>query len=89
MSVSWPWTHRSSADATFPAATLTRLATALGPVGVMVVSLYRWGNAPAIWRRLGGRFLTTATTEAPNGGGDKTWDIRMLQPLDPNAVLRP
>lgn len=63
-----------------PAATLTRLARALVPDGVLIVSLYRWGNAPAIWQRLTSRFTTLHATTVTNTGGDKTWDIRMLIP---------
>lgn len=64
-----------------PAATLARLARALAPDGVLIVSLYRWGNAPAIWQRLATHFTTLQATTIANTGGDKTWDIRMLVPL--------
>lgn len=63
-----------------PVATLTRLSGALETGGVLVVSLYRWGNAPAIWRRLTTRFKTQHATAITNAGGDKTWDIRILLP---------
>lgn len=64
-----------------PAATLTRLATALEPGGALIVSLYRWGNAPAIWRRLATCFQTRQAMAVTNAGGDKTWDIAMLAPI--------
>lgn len=60
--------------------TLGRLARALEPGGIFVVSLYRWGNAPAIWRRLATRFTTVQETLVTNPGGDKTWDIRIVVP---------
>jgi 2-polyprenyl-3-methyl-5-hydroxy-6-metoxy-1,4-benzoquinol methylase len=72
-----------------PAATLTRLSACLAPGGVLVVSLYRWGNALAIWRRLDLRFKTVVTRVVPNTGGDKTWDIRILLPLAAPAPTRP
>lgn len=72
-----------------PAATLTRLAGALEPGGCFVVSLYRWGNAPAIWRRLSIRFKTLHATVISNAGGDKIWDIRILGPAALIPALRP
>jgi 2-polyprenyl-3-methyl-5-hydroxy-6-metoxy-1,4-benzoquinol methylase len=69
-----------------PAATLARLASALAPGGVLIVSLYRWGNAPAIWQRLTTRFTTLHATTVTNTGGDKTWDIRMLVPSAASAA---
>ncbi len=72
-----------------PAATLTRLAGALESGGVLIVSLYRWGNAPAIWRRLATPFQTLHATTVVNVGGDKTWDIRILQPVAPIAPPQP
>ncbi len=72
-----------------PAATLRGLARALAPGGVLVVSLYRWDNAPAIWRRLGGFFTTGQAITTTNGGGDKTWDIRILLPLTLGGAPRP
>lgn len=63
-----------------PAVTLARLAAHLQPGGVFVVSLYRWGNALAIWRRLAPRFPTLQATTVANTDGQKTWDIRSLAP---------
>jgi len=71
-----------------PATTLTRLAGALEPGGILVVSLFRWGNAAAIWRRLSLRFKTLHATAVANAGGDKTWDIRILRPIA-TAAVRP
>ncbi len=62
------------------AATLTRLASSLKPGGVLIVSMYRWGNTPAIWRRIDARFETLESITTTNPGGDKTWDIRVLLP---------
>ena len=64
-----------------PAVTLVRLATMLTHDGALVVSLYRWGNAPAIWRRLDPNFITSHASIVTNADGDKTWDIRILRPL--------
>jgi 2-polyprenyl-3-methyl-5-hydroxy-6-metoxy-1,4-benzoquinol methylase len=64
-----------------PVVTLTRLTASLEPGGTLIVSLYRWGNAPAIWRRLATRFKTLHATVVTNPGGDKNWDIRTLTPL--------
>lgn len=72
-----------------PAATLRQLAGALAPGGVLVVSLYRWDNAPAIWRRLEGFFTTGQALTTTNAGGDKTWDIRILVPAPAPGALRP
>jgi len=73
-----------------PAITLTRLAASLDPGGALFVSLYRWGNAAAIWRRLDTRFKTLHATVVPNAGGEKAWDIRILTPYDPTtATLLP
>ncbi len=71
-----------------PAVTLVRLSGALEPGGVLVVSLYRWGNAAAIWRRLSPRFKTLHVTAVVNAGGDKTWDIRILLPVTAAAATR-
>lgn len=70
-----------------PSVTLARLAASLDPGGTFVVSLYRWGNAAAIWRRLDARFKTLHAAVVTNAGGDKTWDVRILAPrLHPPAV---
>jgi trans-aconitate methyltransferase len=69
-----------------PAATLARLGAFLGSNGVLAVSLYRWGNAPAIWRRIERSFQTRRATAITNAGGDKTWDIRILLPAGTPAV---
>ena len=63
-----------------PGAMLQKLATALRPGGALVVSLYRWGNADAIWRRIDTRFYTLRSTSATNSGRDKNWDLRILTP---------
>jgi len=72
-----------------PARTLRRLAPALAPGGVFVVSLYRWGNAPAIWRRLGDSFATGQAVTITNAGGDKVWDIRILLPVTARPAPSP
>lgn len=64
-----------------PALTLGRLAAALEPGGILVVSLYRWGNAAAIWQRVGRRFRSSDATVVTNAAGDKVWDIRILAPI--------
>jgi hypothetical protein len=69
-----------------PALSLARLARGLEPAGFLVVTLYRWGNAPAIWRRLATRFKTLQATVVANTGGDKAWDIRILVPTAATAA---
>ena len=64
-----------------PAKTLARLSRALQPDGVIIVSLYRWGNSVAIWRRIEARFTTLQRKTTTNPLGDKHWDIRLLQPV--------
>lgn len=64
-----------------PALTLSRLAVALEADGVLIVSLYRWGNADAIWQRVARQFHTSDATVVTNAAGDKTWDIRILTPM--------
>ena len=64
-----------------PAVTLGRLAAALAPGGILIVSLYRWGNAGAIWNRVGRQFRSSDATVVTNTAGDKTWDIRILTPV--------
>lgn len=64
-----------------PALTLGRLAEALETDGILVVSLYRWGNAGAIWNRIGRQFRSSEPTVVTNTAGDKTWDIRILAPM--------
>ena len=63
-----------------PAVTVARLARHLLPNGVFVVSLYRWGNALAMWHRLATRFRTLRAVTVTNADGEKTWDIRILAP---------
>jgi len=63
-----------------PRATLARLSTFLEPNGILIVSLYRWGNAPAIWKRVSPRFHTVHAGVTANAAGDKVWDIRVLRP---------
>lgn len=65
-----------------PAATITRLAEALEPGGFFVISLYRWGNAAAIWQRLDSRFKTMQAEVVANANGDKKWDIRIMIPIE-------
>ena len=62
-----------------PAKTLARLSRALQPDGVIIVSLYRWGNSVAIWRRIEARFTALRRKTTTNPLGDKHWDIRLLQ----------
>jgi hypothetical protein len=69
-----------------PAATLGRLVEALDSGGILIVSLYRWGNAGAIWRRIGRSFRISHATVVTNAAGDKTWDIRILTPLAPSRL---
>lgn len=69
-----------------PIVTLTRLAASLEPGGTLIVSLYRWGNAAAIWRRLDTRFKTLHATVVTNAAGAKQWDIRALVPLHPHTA---
>lgn len=64
-----------------PAATLVRLAGALEPEGILAVSLYQWGNAAAIWRRLNRHFKTLQATAVTTPHGKKTWDLRLLMPI--------
>lgn len=66
-----------------PAATIARLAEALEPGGFFLISLYRWGNAPAIWQRLDSRFKTMRAEVVANAAGDKNWDIRIMIPIEP------
>jgi 2-polyprenyl-6-hydroxyphenyl methylase/3-demethylubiquinone-9 3-methyltransferase len=63
-----------------PAATLVSLSGFLSPGGVLIVSLYRWGNSAAIWRRIETRLKTRQSASVTNVSGDKTWDIRILAP---------
>lgn len=64
-----------------PAKTLARLSRALQPGGAIIVSLYRWGNSVAIWRRIEARFTVLQRTTTTNQLSDKHWDIRLLQPF--------
>lgn len=72
-----------------PAAILLKLTAALRPGGALIVSLYRWGNAAAIWRRIDTRFHTLRSTSATNSVRDKYWDIRILAPLVRDATNPP
>ena len=64
-----------------PAFTLGRLAAALEPGGVLIVSLYRWGNSKAIWQRVDRQFRSLDANVVTNTAGDKVWDIRVLAPI--------
>ncbi len=62
-----------------PAATLVRLSRSLAVNGFLVVSLYRWGNSAAMWRRIATQLITLDAVELTGNDG-KIWDIRVLQP---------
>ena len=60
-----------------PGATVAAFLPALAPGGVAIVSLYRWGNHDAIWRRIGRKAITVQHLEIQGPPG-VIWDIRVL-----------
>jgi len=64
-----------------PRATVLRLATFLEPGGILIVSLYRWGNASAIWKRLISHLPSVRHEIVTNRTNGKTWDIHLFKPL--------
>jgi SAM-dependent methyltransferase len=62
-----------------PGGTVAAFLPALAPGGVAIVSLYRWGNHAAIWRRIG-RNATTVKHLEIQGPPGVIWDIRVLAP---------
>ena len=60
-----------------PGATVTAFLPFLAPDGVLIVSLYRWGNHAAIWRRIGRHALIKDHLEIQGPPG-VIWDVRLL-----------
>ncbi|MFA6286224.1 MAG: methyltransferase domain-containing protein [Opitutaceae bacterium] len=60
-----------------PGATVAAFLPALAPGGVLIVSLYRWGNHAAIWRRIG-RNATVLNSLEIQGPPGVIWDIKVL-----------
>ncbi len=60
-----------------PGVTVAAFLPALAPGGVLIVSLYRWGNHAAIWRRIGRNATVLKSLEA-GGPASVIWDIKVL-----------
>lgn len=65
-----------------PGETVASFLPFLAPGGVLVVSLYRWGNHAAIWRRIGRRTLVKSHLEVQGPPG-VVWDVKLL--VEPSA----
>lgn len=63
-----------------PGRIIGRFAPSLRAGGRFFVSMYRFGNWAAIWRRIGKCAVVEAATSVASANG-KTWDIKVLQPL--------
>jgi 2-polyprenyl-3-methyl-5-hydroxy-6-metoxy-1,4-benzoquinol methylase len=62
-----------------PGALVRRLLPGLAAGGHVIVSYYRSGHWPALWRRLEAAGAVVSATTLSNSKG-QTWDIKVLQP---------
>ena len=60
-----------------PGAVVASFLPFLATDGVLIVSLYRWGNHAASWKRIGRRALAKKHIEV-HGSLGVTWDIKLL-----------
>ena len=67
-----------------PAAVVTALARHLQKRGVLVISLYRWGNYRQIWRRIG-QTLSVVEARVVTNERRQVWDLKVLAPHRPAA----
>lgn len=65
-----------------PAAMLSRYLGALSAGGVFIVSLNRYGNYAAIWKKVEQSFGVIASTAVENIKG-QVWDVKLLSPALP------
>jgi SAM-dependent methyltransferase len=64
-----------------PGRALEGFARSLRPAGRFYVSIFRYGNSEAIWRRIAGVARIEHSETVVSGG--KTWDVRVLCPGNP------
>jgi SAM-dependent methyltransferase len=67
-----------------PDRTVRAFRRSLAPGGIVVISYYRSGNYPAIWRRLLRGWTVLESVEL-HGAGDRIWDLRVLAPSSPGS----
>jgi trans-aconitate methyltransferase len=68
--------------ATDPAATLSAFIPHLSDRGQFFLSVYRFGNYRALWRRMERRCSVMNATSVTSAKG-QVWDIKVLKPLPP------